>query len=183
MSALIYSLAPVLGVQLLALVAALFVFIHSSGRGVVRLLVVPLALVALLLAPLLFAQLMGYAVSWPLPREFTFIAYRAVVRDGVKAGFEIWLREGSTTRLQLAPYSKQMEQMLQDAAKGTKGGQEARIKRRGKGWPWEGSDGKPEGGYELRLEDLPAPPKGDAPAMPPSPEPQEPDSILKHYSI
>lgn len=180
MTDLFYSLLPILGVQLLAALAALFVFIHSSGRGVIRMLVVPLALTALFAAPVFFVHVMGYAVDWPLPREFSFLAYRAVVQGGVKKHLEVWVKDGSATRLYRTPYSKPMEQMLQDAAKGAKGGKQARITRKGKRW-WPGDDTRPpEGGYELHLEDMPAPPKD---AQPPKAAPQEDQPVTRQYSI
>lgn len=176
MKALVWSLAPIIGVQLLALAAALFVHIQTPGRGVVKLLVVPLALACLVTSPLLFVQLMGYSVSWPLPQKFTFLAYQPVVEGGKKVELEVWLREDGVTRLLRAPYSKELEQMLQEAQKGSKGGRQARITRKGK--PGQESDGRGE--YELRFESPADIPK-DIPGAP-RPEP-EPESILKHYSI
>lgn len=173
---LIWSLAPILGAQLLALAAALFVHIQSPGRGVVKLLVVPLALACLVAAPLLFVQLMGYSVSWPLPEKFTFLAYQPVVKAGRKTALEVWLREDGSTRLLRAPYSKELEQMLQQAQQGSKGGRQARITRKGKGKP--GADNKsPRGEYELRFESPADIPKDGAPQA----EPDEP--ITKRYSI
>lgn len=187
MKDLAYSLAPIIGLQLLALVAALFVHIHAPGRGVVKLLVVPLALCCVLACPWLFTGLMGYAVSWPPPDKFTFLAYQPVVKGGKKIGLEIWLRADGVTRLHRAPYSKEIEQMLQDAAKGMKGGRQARITKRGNGVPGQDDSKAPNGGYELRFESPSDIPK-DMPPMPPglfqSP-PAEPEEVplIKRYSI
>ena len=188
MTDLFYSLAPVIGLQLLALVAALFVHIHSAGRGVVRLLVVPLALSAVLLCPWLFAQIMGYAVSWPPPDQFTFLAYQPVVQNGRKVALEIWLRADGVTRLHRAPYSKEIEKMLQDAQKGSKGGRQARITKRGNGMPGQDTSKSPNEGYELRFDSPSDTPKDMPPGMPPglfqSP-PAEPEEVpmIKRYSI
>lgn len=177
MKALVWSLAPIIGVQLLALAAALFVYIQAPGRGVVKLLVVPLALACLVASPLLFVQLMGYSVSWPLPDRFTFLAYQPVVKAGRKIDIEIWLREDGVTRLLRTPYSKELEQMLQHAQQGSKGGRQARITRKG----GKGEANGPRGEYELRFESPADIPK-DIPGTPPQPDP-EPESVLKHYSI
>lgn len=175
MKALAWSLAPIIGVQLLALAAALFVHIQTPGRGVVKLLVVPLALACLVASPLLFVQLMGYSVSWPLPEKFTFLAYQPIVKAGQKVELEVWLREGGSTRLLRAPYSKALEQMLQHAQQGSKGGRQARIQRKGR----PGHDSMSPGGeYELRFESPSDIPKDGAPAQP---DPEEP--ITKRYSI
>lgn len=187
MKDLVQSLAPIIGLQLLALVAALFVHVGSPGRSLVKLLVVPLALCAVLACPWLFVQLMGYSVSWPLPERFTFIAYAPVVQGGKKTGIEIWLRERGQTRLHRAPYSKGLEQMLQDAAKGMKGGRQAQITKRGNGIPGQDTSKAPGGGYELRFQSPSDIPK-DMPPMPPglfqSP-PAEPEEVplIKRYSI
>jgi hypothetical protein len=181
MKDLVLPLAPIIGLQLLALVAALFVHAHSPGRGVVKLLVVPLALSCVLACPWLFTQLMGYSVSWPPPDRFTFLAYSPVVQGGKKTALEIWLRSDGSTRLHRAPYSKELEQMLQDAARGSKGGREARITRRGKkGEPGQDASKSPRGQYELRFRspsDVPKDGPGDqAP-------PAEDEPLIKRYSI
>jgi hypothetical protein len=179
MKALVWSLAPIIGVQLLALAAALFVHIQAPGRGIAKLLVVPLALACLVASPLLFVQLMGFSVFWPLPQKFTFLAYQPIVKAGRKTDTEIWLREDGYTRLHRAPYSKELEQMLQEAQKDSKGGRQARITRKGKGKP--GADSKSSmGGYELRFESPVDIPK-EIPGAPPQAEPDEP--ITKRYSI
>lgn len=184
MTDLFYSLAPIIGLQLLALVAALFVHIHAPGRGIVKLLVVPLALCCVLACPWLFTGLMGYAVSWPPPDKFTFLAYQPVVKDGRKTALEIWLRADGVTRLHRAPYSKEIEQMLQDAAKGMKGGRQARITKRGKGTPGNEDSKAPNGGYELRFESPSDIPKDMPPGFAPQP-PAEPEEVplIKRYSI
>ena len=146
MTALVYSLWPILGLQLLSLTAALFVHLHAPGRGVVKMLVVPLALVCLIASPVLFAQLMGYSVHWPLPAQFTMLAYQPVVKAGVKTELEIWIRDGQGTRLHRAPWTKEMEQLLKEAQQGSKGGRQARITRKGSG------QNKSDGDYELRFE-------------------------------
>jgi hypothetical protein len=182
MKDLVQSILPIVGLQLLALVAALFVHVQSPGRSVVKLLVVPLALCCVMACPILFTQLMGYAVSWPAPDKFTFLAYSPVVKAGKKTGLEIWLREGGATRLHLAPYSKELEQMLQDAARGSKGGRQARITRRGNGEPGQENGRSPRGEYELRFESPADVPKGMPPGVP-RPEPDEDVPLLKRYSI
>lgn len=173
MKSLIYSLLPVIGLQVLILVAALFVHVQSPGRSVVKLTVVPLALAGVLACPWFFVGLMGYAVSWPLPDAFTFIAYRPVVEKGQKTGIEIWLSHRNETRLLLAPYSKEMEEMLRDAAKGSKNGRKAQITRKG-----DGGGMSPEGDYELKFESPSDIPKDAAP-----PPPVEDEPITKRYSI
>lgn len=187
MKDLLYSLAPIIGLQLLALVAALFVHLHAPGRGVVKLLVVPLALSCVLASPVLFTQLMGYAVSWPLPDKFTFVAYNPVVKAGRKVGLEIWVRAGGATRLHLAPYSKELEQILKDAAAGAKGGRQARITKRGKGEPGQDESKSPRGPYELQFQSPSDVPK-DLPPSLPAPRESEPDpddgaAFIKRYSI
>lgn len=178
MKDLAYSLAPIIGLQLLALVAALFVYVQAPGRGVVKLLVVPLSLCAVLMVPYLFTQLMGYAVSWPLPDKFTFIAFNPVVKKGHKTDLEIWLKEDGATRLLRAPYSKALEKMLQDAAKGKKGGREARIQRKGDGT----NDSNAPQEWELRFESPSDVPKdAGRPSMPEPPVQDEP--LTKRYSI
>lgn len=178
MKDLAYSLAPIIGLQLLALVAALFVHIQTPGRGVVKLLVVPLALACVLACPLLFAYLMGYSVNWALPDKFTFIAHQPVVKGGQKIALEIWLRERDTTRLLSTPYNKELEKMLQEAERGAKGGRQARITKRGKG---SGNDGSlsPNGEYELRFDSPADTPKDGAPPEPPAAD----EPLMKRYSI
>jgi len=183
MKDLIQSLAPVIGLQLLALVAALFVHVQSPGRSVVKLLVVPLALAGVLACPWLFAHLMGYAVSWPPPDRFTFLAYAAVLQGGKKTALEIWLRSDGATRLHRAPYSKELEQMLADAAKGSKAGREALITKRGKGKPGQEDSLSPRGEYELRFRSPSDVPKDMPPDMPPAPPQREEVPLLKRYSI
>lgn len=183
MKDLAFSLAPIIGVQLAALVVAVFVHIQSPGRSIVKVLVVPLAIIGAIAVPMLFTTLMGYAVSWPLPDSFAFIAYQPVVKGGRKIELEIWLRQDGTTRLLRAPYSKEMEQMLADAAKGAKGGRQARITRRG-GMPGQDTSKAPMGEYELRFESPTDIPKGMPPGMPaPMPEPEPDEPITKRYSI
>jgi hypothetical protein len=182
MKELAYSLAPIIGVQLLAMVAAVFVHIQAPGRGVVKLLVVPLAVLCAIVVPVLFTKLMGYAVSWPLPDSFAFIAYQPVVKGGRKTELEIWLRQDGTTRLLKAPYSKELEQMLADAAKGAKGGRQARITKR-KGMPGQDTSKAPMGEYELRFESPADIPKGMPPDMPAMPQPEPDEPVTKRYSI
>lgn len=183
MKDLVLSLVPIIGLQLLALVAALFVYVQSPGRSVVRLMVVPLAISCVLASPVLFAQLMGYSVSWPLPDRFTFLAFQPVVEAGKKTALEIWLREDRATRLLRAPYSKELEQMLKDAAKGKKGGREARITRRGKGDPGHDESKSQRGQYELRFDSPSDIPKDMPPGSAPRPEAEEEAPLIKRYSI
>lgn len=185
MKDLIFSLLPIIVLQLVALVAALFVHIQSPGRDVVKVLVVPLALSCVLACPLLFTYLMGYAVSWPLPDKFTFIAYNPVIKSGHKTALEIWLKEGNTTRLQMAPYSKELEQMLQDAAKGKKAGRQAQISKRKPGQPGRpGEENKGKAEYELKFQSPGDIPKDMPSGLPrPQPEPQEDEPVTKRYSI
>lgn len=185
MKDLIFSLLPIIGLQLVALVAALFVHIQSPGRDVVKVLVVPLALSCVLACPVLFTQLMGYAVSWPLPDKFTFIAYSPVIQSGHKTALEIWLKDGNTTRLQVAPYSKEMEQMLQDAAKGKKAGRQAQISKKNGGKPGQpGEENKGKAEYELQFQSPSDIPKDMPPGiLHPQPEPQEDEPVTKRYSV
>jgi hypothetical protein len=184
MKDLIVSLLPIIALQLLALVAALFVHVQSPGRSVVRLLVVPLALACVMGCPFLFTQLMGYSVSWPLPDKFTFLSYQPVVKAGRKTDLEIWLRDGAATRLHRAPYSQELEKLLQDAAKGSKGGRQAKIEKRGRGQPGQDQSKAPMGPYELSFispSDIPKDMPPDAPMVPREPPPDEP--VTKRYSI
>ena len=99
-------------------------------------------------------------------------------KAGRKVELEVWLREDGSTRLLRAPYSKELEQMLQHAQQGSKGGRQARITRKGKGQPGEENDG-PKGQYELRFESPADIPK-DIPGAPPQ---QADEPITKRYSI
>lgn len=158
MKNLIIQLLPIIYILLVVVATALFVHIQSPGKSAVKLLVVPTALIALLVTPFLFVKLMGYSVALPLPDKFDFIAYTLIIESGRKAEIEVWLKEGNTTRLQRAPYSKEFEEVLEEAAKGQKAGRTARLsKKPGKPQQYgqEQNDDQP-GGYELRFQ-LPAP--------------------------
>lgn len=152
MQDLIISLIPIIGLLLVATTAAVFVHIQSPGRNVVKWLVVPAALCALLASPILFVQLMGYSVALPLPDKFIFLAYNPVIEKGLKTGLEIWISDGSTTRLQKAPYSKELEEVLDEAAKGQKGGRKAHIsKKSGEGKEPKQGQEQIESEYELKF--------------------------------
>ncbi len=181
MKDLVVNLAPVIGLQLATLLAAVFVFIHSQGRGAIRLAVVPLALAAVIACPFLLAPALGHAVAMPLPERFILLGYRPVLERGTKQGLELWIRTDADTRLHRIPYSEGMEEMLQNAQKGAHGGRRARIARKAHGPAGPKGSQTAQGEYELGFESPSDVPKEGG--LPPQPNEKEAEPVTRRYSV
>lgn len=136
----IVAVAP-LTVALLGMAAfGTWTFIHARRSNYkLRWALVPVSLVAALFSAQIYDARLGYAVPEGLPAKFVYLAHHVMVRGGHKVGIEVWAQT-NRTRLYEIPYSKSMEDALeQGKAAGKKGGMVVMRK------PGKPSDKKGEG--------------------------------------
>ena len=107
-----------------------FVFIRSNARAVAKFLLVPASFVAAAAVPALLVALLGHSVPLPLPDKTTVLAHRTIVKDNKKDKIEIWIAEKDSTRLHVIPWTKPMEKMLEEAAKGRANGLRSLLNRK-----------------------------------------------------
>lgn len=131
MKELIHSLTPIILIILTVVGMTLFVLIRSNLKNIVKLLLIPVTIIAVGVVPVMFVQLMGYAVSLELPEKALIIAHKTVIIQTKKTFIDIWMQTKAEARLYRAPYSKQLEELLESAEDARKQGMIPRLKREG----------------------------------------------------
>jgi hypothetical protein len=153
-----------------------FVFLRSDARPTVKFMLVPASLLAAVLVPMLFVLLMGYSVPLPPPDSFVLIGHKTIIVENKKKFIELWTYERGTnaTRLYQTPWSKELEELLNEAAKGKSQGLEAHLKRRGKKDKKQG-DGSENNDRSPFTMELLAPSDLSPKELPDQPRPPTPD--------
>jgi len=157
---------PALTVLSLLATFTTWVALRAPGSYRLKLLLVPVALVACTAAAPLFVDLLGRAAPLELPPKFVLLAHNVIVKGSQKAGIEVWARVGASTRLYVIPYSKQAEEAFAGGEKAAAHGGRVEITRRGRGGH---GDSRDEYESNLVLPEADAP--KDAPARPEPPAP------------
>jgi len=158
MRAILEQLIPVIVVLLGCVAWALFIFIRSNASLLTKFTSVPAAIIGAFVVVFYVVTWLGRSVPMPLPDEINVIAHQTIVKNSKKTSIEIWVKEDTTTRLYIIPYSKEMEGALKGAEQGRQQGLESRLKKKKKQQKQEGAG---EGGqkvpeqaqspYELKL--------------------------------
>lgn len=154
---LLYSLVPILLLIGTIFVTATFVFLKSAASATVKFLLVPAAFAAAIAVPIIFVTMMGYSVPVQLPKKVIVLGHQTIVVANKKKSIEIWAREKKSTRLYVLPYSKDLEDKLNEAAKGRQRGLQSNLDQ-------------DSSGYQLRL----LTPEDISPKGPPEPTQEEP---------
>lgn len=131
MKELIHSLTPIILIILAVIGTMLFVLIKSNLKAIAMMLIIPVAITAVGAVPVVFVQLMGYAVSLDLPEKGLVIAHKTVIIQTKKTFIDIWMQTKAEARLYRAPYSKELEELLESAEDARKQGMIPRLKREG----------------------------------------------------
>lgn len=98
-----------------------WVFIHSNRSYYLRWAVIPLSLIVAVASAKIYEARLGYSVAKELPPKFVYLGHQVLVERNHKAGIEVWARE-VRTRLYRIPYSKPMEEALEQAQEESKSG-------------------------------------------------------------
>ncbi len=127
-------LLPIVIVMVVVLGLVGYVFIRTPANFWLKWTLIPSLLAAALFSSSLFVSKLGYAVPMPLPEQAQVLSYNIVLEDNQKKWIELWLKEGSASRLFVVPYSKENEKELKDGAdKAKKGGKHMLKKNRPNG--------------------------------------------------
>jgi hypothetical protein len=128
---LLYALLPLIALALALGASAMWVFIKSNVHAFFKVLLIPCVITACVAIPLIFVTLMGYAVWLQPPAEFVVLGHNTIVKNNKKESIEVWLRpKDGSSRLYVIPYSKKVEQQLEEIRNGRKNGMEGRMKRK-----------------------------------------------------
>jgi hypothetical protein len=159
MRAVLEQLIPVIVVLLGCVAWALFIFIRSNASLLTKFTSVPAAIIGAFVVVFYVITWLGKSVPMPLPDEINVIAHQTIVKNSKKTSIEIWVKESTSTRLYIIPYSKEMEGALKGAEQGRQQGLESHLKKKKK--KQQKQDGAGEGGqkvpdqaqspYELKL--------------------------------
>jgi hypothetical protein len=148
---LAYELAPTLLMLSIVTVFAAYVFLRTDARYYLKALLIPVALLAWAVVLPVVSSTLGYAVPHEVPETWVYLGHRTVVVAGHKVGIEVWLPDGARTRLLLTRWSKQLEQVLDEAKAAGNGGGQVTISRKQRKGVAKG-DGKGEPAeYESNL--------------------------------
>jgi hypothetical protein len=164
---------------------AVFVFIRSPARTLTKFLLVPASLCAAAAVPVMFISLMGYAVPVPPPDKGFVLGHKTIIVGSKKKQLEIWIARDGGSRLYTMPYEKELEDKLNEAAKGRANGMEGQLtfKRKKGGKAQKDSQNNSDGEYEFDLkllspEDIMPKHELDElrqnPPQPQAPEPERP---------
>lgn len=151
------SLMPIALVMLGIAATAIFVFIRSPAATLAKFLLVPASLCAAAAVPVMFITLMGYAVPVPPPEKGFVLGHKVVIVGSKKKQIEVWIAHNGDSRLYSMPYEKELEQKLDQAAKGRGQGMEGELsirpkrKDKGKGKTQKDSGNDSPGEYEFDL--------------------------------
>jgi hypothetical protein len=153
MRELLEPLLPIILVTLGVTATAVWVFLQSGARPVIKFILVPSTIAGALFVPLLVHGLLGFSVKAELPKDVTVMAHKVVVVANRKERIEIWGLTREVSRLYNVPYSKPLEEALQEAAEGRKNGMKSSLKHGKKGGEGshDGDEGGPEDSYEVQL--------------------------------
>lgn len=110
-----------LGLLLVAAFGA-WVFIHSNRGYLLRWAMIPVSLTVAVASARVYDARLGYAKpAEQLPAKFVYIAHQVVVERNRKTGIEVWARTAGT-RLYRIPYTKGVENSMDEAREQGKGG-------------------------------------------------------------
>lgn len=155
MKDLLNSLMPIALIMLGIAATAIFVFIRSPAATLAKFLLVPASLCAAATVPMIFISLMGYAVPLAPPEKGFVLGHKVVIVGSKKKQIEVWLAHNGDSRLYSMPYEKELEQKLEQAAKGRQQGMEGELsikpKQKGKGKTQKDSGSNSPGEYEFDL--------------------------------
>ena len=116
-----------------------WVFIHSNRSYLLRWALIPVSVIVAVLSANLYNVRLGYAVAGELPPKFLYLGHKVIVEKAHKTGIEVWAQT-SSSRLYRIPYSKPVEEAMDQAREQAKGGQPVVMRKRDTAAP---SDGPP----------------------------------------
>lgn len=139
MTSTFQQLLPVILSMLAIAVITVWVYMSSEARALTKFILVPTSIVLSAAVPIMFTVWLGYSVNG-LPDDFRFLGHRTKVVNNKKVAIEVWVNEGKATRLYITPYTRDLERILDKAAKGRVLGKDARIsKKKGRRSDQQGS--------------------------------------------
>ena len=116
-----YLLLPLICTAAVLSVLVAWVFLRTPIHYWLKVVLLPAILLLWLVLIGSGNAVLGYAYPGRLPDKFTLIAYNVVITGQHKQAIEVWV-DGSTTRLYVVPYSKPLEQALEQGMRKGKGG-------------------------------------------------------------
>jgi hypothetical protein len=163
MNDLLALLLPTLLIAAGTFATCSFVLLRAPISAGWKALAIPASFVSAVAVPLIISGALGRALpAAALPDRSRVLGHQTVIKDGKKQKLEVWVAEPrSPTVLYSVPYSKQLEKLLESAAKGRQQGLQAELLRRQPGSGSEGDKGDGEFGLDFkRPEDLMEPKEG-----------------------
>ncbi len=151
MRELLEPLLPIILITLGVVATAVWVFLQSKASPVIKFILVPATILGSLFVPLFVHGMLGFSVKLQLPKEVNVIAHKVVVIANRKERIEVWAATKESSRLYNLPYSKKLEEALQEAAEGRKNGKNAKLKKGTSSDAHDGEQGGPEDNYEVQL--------------------------------
>jgi hypothetical protein len=106
-----------------------WVFMHSNRSYLLRWALIPASVIVAVVSAQLYNVRLGYAVPTELPPKFLYLGHNVVIEKARKTGIEVWAQTVNT-RLYRIPYSKPVEEAMNQAREQAKGGQPVLMHKR-----------------------------------------------------